>query len=230
MVLFVEGDAMSGSFEFKECITMLKATGKKARNLREFRDALATVSKRSIFHHTYQYFLKGHILEYTNDFAHWAGESLEERALAEHLSNIDPYDFSDIEDMRKALVKAVDEYLEMFPEPRDAMPGDEFYFNETISFVFPAGVRARNLAEFLMAIKFVDGSSLYYHFFDARQRLGGSDDFSIWFEEALGKSDLAKRVRGIDPFMHSLEGIRERIAAAVEEEVRRDMEGMGVSP
>jgi hypothetical protein len=221
---------MNKTFEFKQCVTILKATGKKAKSLRELRDALSTVSKGSIFHHTYQYLLKGHILEYTNDFSHWAGESLEESALAEQLSNIDPYDFSDIEDMRKALDKAVDEYLERFPEPRDAMSGDEFYFNETVSFVFPAGVRARNLAEFLMAIKYVDGSSLYYHFYDARQRQGGSDDFSIWFEETLGKNDLAKRVRAIDPFMHSLEGIRERIAAAVEDDVRRDMESMGVSP
>ena len=221
---------MTTTFEFKQCITMLKATGKKAKNLREFRDALAAVNVSSIFHHTCQYFLKGHIQEYTNDFAHWAGESLEERALAEHLSSIDPYDFNDVEDVRKALLKAVDEYLERFPEPRAAMPGDEFFFNETVSFVFPAGVRARNLAEFLMAIKYVDGSSLYYHFFDARQRLGGTDDFSIWFEEVLGKSDLAKRVRAIDPFMHSLEGIRERIAAAIEDEVRQDMEAAGATP
>jgi hypothetical protein len=221
---------MNSAFEFKQCITMRKATGRRARNLREFREALSSVSKGSIFHHTYQYFLKGHILEYTNDFAQWAGESLEERALAEHLSNIDPYDFSDIEDVRNALVTAVEAYLEMFPEPREAMPGDEFYFNETVSFVFPAGVRARNLAEYLMAIKYVDGSSLYYHFYDARQRLGGSDDFSNWFEDILGKSDLAKRIRAIDPFMHSIEGIRERIAAAVEDEVRQDMEAAGVSP
>ena len=221
---------MSVSFEFKQCITMLKATGKKAKDLREFREAFSAVSKDSIFHHTYQYFLKGHMLEYTNDFAHWAGESLEERALAERLSNIDPYDFNDIENLRGALVKAVDEYLEGFPEPRSAMPGDEFFFNETITLVFPARLRAKNLAEFLMAVKYVDGSSLYYHFYDARQRLGGTDDFSIWFEEALGKSELAKRVRSIDPFMHSLEGIRERIAAAVEDEVRQDMEAAGVSP
>lgn len=221
---------MDGSFEFKQCITMLKATGRKARNLREFRDALAAVGGGSIFHHTYQYFLKGHILEYTNDFAHWAGESLEERALAEHLSNIDPYDYGDVEDMRQALAKAVDEYIELFPEPRDAMAGAEFFFNETISFVFPAGVRARNLAEFLMAVKYVDNSSLYYHFYDARQRRGGFDDFSLWMGEALGKGELAKRVRAIDPFMHSLEGIRERIAAVVEDELRRDMEGMGVTP
>lgn len=70
---------MKSVFEFKQCMTMLKATGRKARNLREFRDALVSVSKESVFHHTYQYFLKGRILEYTNDFAHWAGESLEER-------------------------------------------------------------------------------------------------------------------------------------------------------
>jgi hypothetical protein len=222
---------MQSAFEFKQCITMLKATGRKARNLREFRESLAAVKAGAIFHHTYQYFLKGHILEYTNDFAHWAGEGLEERALAEHLSNIDPYDFNNIEDIRKALVQTVDGYLEMFPEPRDAMVGDEFYFNETVSFIFPAGVRARNLAEFLMAIKYVDGSSLYYHFYDARHRLGGSsDDFSVWFEETLEKVDLAKRVRAIDPFMHSLEGIRELIAAAVEDEVRRDMEAAGELP
>ncbi len=220
---------MAVSFEFKQCITMLKATGKKAGNLREFREALATVSSRSIFHHTYQYFLKGHILEYTNDFAQWAGESLEERALAEQLSNIDPYDFHDIEGLRKALVNVVDDYLQQFPEPRDAMPGDEFFFNETVTIVFSADVRARNLAELLMVIKYIDSSSLYYHFFDARQRLGGTDDFSAWLEGALGKNELAKRVRAVDPFMHSLEGIRERIASEVEEELRRDMESTGVA-
>jgi len=221
---------MSKSFEFKQCVTILKSTGKKAGSLRELRDVISSISAESLIHHTYQYYLKGMIHEYTNDFAQWAGESLEERALAERLSNIDPYDFSAVEDIRKALVSAVDEHLEGFPEPRIAMPGDEFFFNETVTIVFPAGMRARNLAEFLMAVKYADGSSLYYHFFDARQRLGGFDDFSIWFDEALGKNVLAKRVRLIDPFMHSLEGIRERIAAAVDDEVRQDMEAAGVSP
>jgi hypothetical protein len=221
---------MNGFFDFKQCITMLKATGRKAPNLREFRSALAETSCESIAHHTYQYFLKGRIMEYTNDFAHWAGESLEERALAEQLSNIDPYDFSDIEDMRGVLLKTVDNYLEQFPEPRSALPGDDFFFNETVTLVFPANVRARNLAEFLMAIKYVDASSIYYHFYDARQRLNGSDDFSLWFEDALGKNELAKRVRAIDPFMHGIEGLRERIAAAVEDEVRQDMEAAGVTP
>jgi hypothetical protein len=221
---------MNGVFEFKQCVIIIKSTGKKAKGLREFRDALAVVSEGSIFHHTYQYLLKGHILEYTNDFAQWAGAGLEESALSEQLSNIDPYNFSNTETLRKELLRVVDGYLEVFPEPRDAMPGDEFFFNETITLVFQAGMWARNLAEFLMAIKYIDASSLYYHFFDARRRFEGkSNDFSKWFEEEMGKKDLAEKLRFIDPFMHSLEGIRERITAALEEAVRQDMESAGVS-
>ena len=45
----------------------------------------------------------------------------------------------------------------------------------------------------------------------------------------MGKKDLAEKLRFIDPFMHSLEGIRERITAALEEAVRQDMESAGVT-
>jgi hypothetical protein len=216
---------MKGVFAFKQCVSILKSTGRRACDLRELREMIAVVSGDSIFHHTYQYFLKEHIHEYTNDFAHWAGEGLEERALAEHLSNIDPYDFRAIDDLRAELLRVIDDYLARFPEPRKAMPGDEFYFNETITFTFPSGVRARNLAEFLMGIRYVDTGSIYYHYYEARVRLGGGvDDFSAWIEGGLGKPELAERIRGIDPFMHNVEGIREHVIEAVEEEVRKDME------
>ena len=212
-------------FEFKQCISILKSTGKKAKNLQKLRDVIAVVSEECIFHHTYQYFIKGHILEYTNDFAHWAGESLEERALSENLSNIDPYVFKTINDLRNELLNVMDYYIEKFPEPRQAMPGDEFYFNETVTLIFPIGIRAKNLAEFLTAIKYIDAGSIYYHFYEARIRLGsGIDDFSRWIEDAFGKKELVELIRAIDPFMHNLEGIREHITEAVEEEVRKDME------
>jgi hypothetical protein len=213
------------SFDFRACISVLKSTGKKARNLRELRDTISVVSEDCLFHHTYQYFLKGRVLEYTSDFAHWAGESLEERALAERLANIDPYDLGSIDAVRRALVKVIDDYLLHFPEPREALVGDEFYFNETLSLVFPVGVRVKNLAEFLAAIKYVDAASIYYHFFEARMRLGsGKDDFSSWMDETLGKNELALKVRSIDPFMHSLEDIRRHVADAVEKVVRKEME------
>lgn len=212
-------------FEFKQCASILKSTREKAKNLRDLREIIARVSDEAIFHHTYQYFLKGHIYQYTNDFAQWAGESLEEEALAEHLSVIDPYEFKTIEDLRGALLAVIDRYLEDFPEPREAMSGDEFHFNETITLIFPVGIRAKNLAEFLMAIKYVDAGSIYYHFYEARVRLGGGiDDFSTWIETSLDKKDLAEKVRAIDPFMHSIEEIRKHIIEVVEKEARRDME------
>lgn len=220
---------MIEGFEFKQCISILKSTGKKAGNLHALRDLIAQVSDDSIFHHTYQYFLKEHILEYTNDFAHWAGESLEERSLAEQLSNIDPYEYDNISDLRKELFSVIGNYIEKFPEPREAMPGDEFFFNETITLIFPIGIRIRNLAEFLMAIKFVDAGSIYYHFYEARMRVGGGiDDFSKWIEESLDKKGLAERIRAIDPFMHNTEDIRKHIAEQTEKELRGDIEVMGV--
>lgn len=212
-------------FEFRQCTSIIKSTGKKAQDLLELRDITAAISDECIFHHTYQYFLKGHILEYTNDFAHWAGESLEERALAEYLSNIDPYEFKNISDLREKIIIVIDEYLKLFPEPRKAIPGDEFYFNETITLIFPVGIRAKNLAEFLTAIKFIDTGSIYYHFYEARMRLGGGvDDFSRWIEDVFEKKELAGKIRAIDPFMHNIEGIREHLLDAVEEGVRKDME------
>ena len=214
-------------FEFKECASILKSTGKKAKSLRELRNVIAEVSEASIFHHVNQYFLKVHILEYTNDFAHWAGEDIEERALAEELSNIDPHECKDTGELRTVLLEVIDRYLEKFPEPREVREGEEFFFNETVMLVFPTGVKAHNLAEFLIAVRHLDPSALYYHFYDARARLRGTDDFSLWLEHVLHKAELAEKIRAIDPFMQSIEGLRERITMAVDEAVRKEMEIMG---
>lgn len=213
------------SFKFTQCLSIIKATGKKAADIHELRDIIAAISEESIFHHTCQYFLKEHMLEYTNDFAHWAGESLEESSLAEHLSNIDPYDYGNISDLRNELLRVIDDYTRKFPAPRKAIHGNEFYFNETVTLTFPVGIRAQNLAEFLLGIRYIDTQSIYYHFYEARMRLrDGVDDFSLWIEQVLGKKELAEKIRAIDPFMHHIEGIRSYIVAAVEAEVKNEME------
>lgn len=216
-------------FVFSQSVNLIKGTGKSARTLRELSEMIETISDESIFHHMFQYFLKVHVTQYTNDFAHWVGESLEERALSEHLSNIDPYDFESIDNIRKELVRVIDYYLETFPAPREAIHGEEFFFNETIMLTFPVGIRAKNLAEFLIAIKYIDVDSIYFHFYEARVRLGGgTDDFSMWIETTLKKKELAEKIRNIDPFMHSTEEIREHLIEMVEREVKEDMEGMKI--
>jgi hypothetical protein len=213
------------SFVFMDAANLLKATGRKARTLRDLREGIALVSTDCIFHHTCQFFMEGHIQEHTNDFSKWAAESLEESALAEFLSNIDPYSFKNIEELRVALVEVIDNYLQNFPEPREVIPGDEFFFNEPLTFVFPAGIKAKNLAEFLIAIKHLSESSIYYHFYESRIRLRkGTDDFSKWVDEVVKSPDIAKELRGIDPFMHNIDGIRQHIAEIVESGLTREME------
>jgi hypothetical protein len=212
-------------FVFKESASIIKSTGRNAKTLHELRKQLVDISDASLYYHVYEYFLKQQLSEYTNDFARWAGESLEERALAEQLSNVDPYNFKDMSSLRAELLSVIDRYQEEFPEPREVMPGREFYFSETVTLTFFVGVRARNLAEFLIGIKYVDISSIYYHFYEARMRQG-RNDFSQWLEESLGERDLADKVSAIDPFMYSLDQIRDHIVSAIDTGVRTNMESV----
>ncbi len=215
-------------FEFKQCIGLLKATGRKAKNLHELRAGIEGASKESVYYHTSQYLLKARKLEYTNEFAQWAGESLGERVLAEHLSIVDPYEFKDFVDLKDKLLTVIDDYLETFPEPREVIPGNEFYFNETITLVMSSGMEVDNLAEFLVAARHLDDSSIYYHFYESRTRLGGEDDFTNWLEDSLGETELAEKMRAIDPFMYGIEGTRNLIVKMVEERVKTTMESLEI--
>lgn len=215
-------------FEFMQCVSIVKSTGKFAKNLGELRTLISESGDEAIFHHTHQYFLKGHILEYTNDFAEWAGVNLEERALAERLSCIDPYILKSVSEVRKELIHKIDYFLADFPKPRDVVTGNEFYLNETVCIIFPVGVTAKNLAELLVTVEQIDKSSIYFHFFDSRLRPGEGvvDDFSRWIEHSLGKRALAEKIRAIDPFVHSIESIRTHIMKVIEADLKTGTEGM----
>lgn len=218
---------MREPFEFKQAVSIAKSTGKKANSIHGLRENISKVSRESIFHHTCQFYLKEHIFGYTNDFAQWSGENLEERALAERLSNIDPYSFKSISGTRKELLRVIDEYLQDFPEPRCVIAGDDFHFNETLTLIFPVGIKVNTLTEFLLALRHVDPGCIYFHFYEARLRLGkGADDFSLWMEFSLNRKKLARNIKSIDPFMHTTEGIREHIIEMVEEDMMSDIEGL----
>src|SRR3989338_4856837 len=113
-----------GNFKFKQCINILKASGRRVCNLPELRGAIAEVSENSIYHHTCQFFLREHSTEYTNDFARWIRETLKENILAERLSSIDPYALKSAAEVRLELLRRIDDHLRAFPQHRQALPGD----------------------------------------------------------------------------------------------------------
>lgn len=72
------------------------------------------------------------------------------------------------------------------------------------------------MKEFGDALKHVSLSSISYHVFDARLRLeSGDNDFSRWIENALGESELAAKLRSLDPYTHTEEGLRGAMIAAI---------------
>ncbi|MFQ5587184.1 MAG: DUF5752 family protein, partial [Thermodesulfobacteriota bacterium] len=99
----------------------------------------------------HQYFLKvtPQSRYYTNDFAVWVAEWLEEKSLAERLANLNPYTYKSVEDLRWETVHIIEEYLKDYPPPRPVLPGGEFYFSEGVTIVVPSGFDATDLVEFV---------------------------------------------------------------------------------
>ena len=210
-------------FDFYECIILIMPTGKKATNLREFAELLKVVNPRVIFYHLYQFFIKPvhQPRDYPNDFAHWAAFGLEDFKLAEKLSNLAPFRFSDIEDLREALVDMIEDHMWESPIIPWARTGSEFFFNESTTIVIPTGIQAKTLKEFKNALIKVNPSSIYYHFFESRQRLNQDvDDFSVWIEKNFDCPDLVTQLRNIDFYLYSLLELRERTIQILKSEAK----------
>jgi hypothetical protein len=203
-------------------MSLSQTTGVKTATLSELIQAVEIVAPGAVFHHTHQFYLKGTLVapEYPNDFAVWVAENLEERALAEKLACLDFYSMKSVEEIRRAIVRILEDYRDHFPAPRPARPGDEFFFNDSITLVIPTGFRARDITEFRMALRQVGPSSIYYHFFEARIRMESpSDDFSFWVEQSLGRRNLCHQIRQLDPYLYSLEGLRRKLIELVDMEL-----------
>ena len=83
---------------------------------------------------------------------------------------------------------------------------------DAISFTLPTRHQARTLAEFASELRDVGYATIAYHLFEARLRVGADDnDFSRWLEEELGEHDIAAAIRRLDPYTHTMEGLRQRL-------------------
>jgi hypothetical protein len=86
----------------------------------------------------------------------------------------------------------------------------------------PMGISVDNLPDFIEALKIVHASAIYNHIFEARLRLKkGKSDFSIWLDEALGMTELAEKIEGIDCYMYGLEDLRTKIINLCEKEINK---------
>lgn len=206
-------------FRFFTRFTLPLLTGIAARDLKELLEHLKAVPESVIYYHTHR-FLQEHqylVPEPPNDFAYWVTNMLQDERLGERLAAIDTLQFNSLTDLRQALVSAIEDHLKRMPNSHAVPEKKEFHFMRAIRFSVPTEHRAYDLAEFADHLKKVSISSLYLHVFEARLRPPlGINDFSLWFEKELGEKALAKQVADLDPYIHTLEGLRSQILGFIE--------------
>jgi len=199
-------------------------TGLKARNLRELLEHIRSVPGSVIYHHTHHFLQQYQYLspEPPNDFAFWVAEALNEKALAEKLTSINTCDFPSIRALRDKLADTLEEFLKKSQRSlREAPEGEEFHFIKALSFILPTPYSVQTLEEFAAVLKKITVHAIYFHMFEARLRLEkGTNDFSLWLETSLGEKELAKKIARLDPYTHTMEGLRGEILRLAEKRIK----------
>jgi hypothetical protein len=218
----------SDRFEFRSLLNLTLLTGLRARDLAELVQHMRTVPGAVIYHHTHHFLVQHQYLspEPPNDFAYWVSNILLEERLGEELASLDVLRFQNLRDLRNALVRVIQGFLDTSSNLRAAPPGEEFHFMQSVSYVIPTGIHVANLSEFRDGLERVSLSSIAYHMFDARLRLErGDNDFSRWLEQALGERGLAEALRKVDPYTFTQEGLRRRLLNLVGQKLKEDGSG-----
>lgn len=211
---------MGEVLQFRSSASLEKLTGEKAYTLGELLEMLHTCSESSIFYHTFSAFLKMREvrLPYNSDFASWVYESLNERALAEQMMAVDFFEYSTVESLRRRLTGIIENYRSLKPQAFEKKADEPFYLHDVQRFVYLTDKFAYDLKSFRDLLPTISLYSLYYHFIESRLETKlQCDDFSDWIEKSLALPGLAQRIRGIDIHVYTLEGLRERIIAILDE-------------
>lgn len=209
-------------FRFYSRSHMKELTGLKAKNLRELADTLKVVPDSVIYYHTHHFLEEHHYLtpQPANDLSMWVDEALGDEVLAERLASVDTFQFASLQALRERHISIIEEQLAQAASVREAAPGDEFHFVKSISVIIPAPYEAGDIREFVEALRKLSPGSLYFHIFESRLRLGrGLNDFSAWLAGSLGEDELAQKVARLDPYTHSLEGLRGSLIQLIEKEI-----------
>lgn len=210
-------------FHFNTRLHLRELTGIKACNLTELYNVLKEVPDSVVYYHVHHFLEENLYLtpEPTNDFAIWVNSTLGNDILSEQLASIDTFAFPTIGAVKQRLVDTVGDYLRNNQDSRSCSEGEEFYFVRSVIFIVPTSYVAHDLREFVEILRKVTIDSVYFHVFESRLRLQkGTNDFSIWIGESLGEKELADKIARIDPYVYTLENLRNRIINQVENYIK----------
>ncbi len=214
---------MADVFQFSSSASLEMLTGRKAYNLEELLELLGTCRSSSIFYHTFSAFLKLKEADvpYNSDFAIWVAGSLNEKALAEKLMAVDLSDYGTTEELRSRLIELIEAHGSEHPAAFRKTAEDPFHLYDITRVVYLTDKFAYDLPSFRETVAHISMYSFYLHFIESRLQALEENDFSEWIEHSLGLPDLAERIRRIDLNMYTIEGLRSRVLALIDEHAGR---------
>ncbi len=213
-------------FIFHTRLHLSELTGRKAATLNQFLRHIREVPESCIYYHTHRFLQLHQYLcpEPPNDFAYWVNNIVKETELAEKLASVDTVQFSSLNSLRDKIVSVIAEYLGRNPRVKFKFvcEGQEFHFIKSISFILPTELQAQNLREFVQALGGITVGSLYFHMFESRIRFEkGDNDFSFWLRTTLREVELADRISRLDPYTHTMEALREKLANLINQRLNQ---------
>ncbi len=214
---------MSAPFHFHTSSDLVVMTGQRANSPAELAKLLETCDDGCLFHHMFSVLLGQHFVSerYANEFAHWLHTAAGEPSLAECVAAVDIRDYTSLGDLRTHLLTLFADYLNDNPAAGSRPARFPFHLCRSVGVVMPIGRVAHGFDDFATHVRASTKRTIFYHFVEARLRLGfQSNDFSWWLETQCGRSDLAERVNKLDFYHHTLSSIRTRIAEIVSTEVQ----------
>lgn len=207
-------------FAFIGCSELQESIAREADDEKELAELIEEVPLDSIHFHTHSYFLRHGLIEGTfpNDFAQWVVMQIGDHVLGERLAVLDPFDYPDLENLREELISIIDDHLSRSPIIPRVVFGQPFHFKRSRILEVPIGLEARRLQDFRDIVADIDVSTIYYHMFEAHFRLRRAEnDFSAWIRTSLRLTNLADRIRSINPYQGSLERLRSKLISACDE-------------
>ncbi len=211
-------------FQFVTASYITRISNHKAVTLSDLAKGLQGSSDVSIFYHTFQSLSRHHFLTegFSNDFAQWTLAACNRPELAEQLAGLDIRDYLSLAELRSDILRLVADYCAHNPPYADQAAFEPFYFCEGIEVAVPLSMEARNLEEFRAGLEKLSHASMHYHFIASRLRLHlRTNDFSNWLENSLGLNALAQRINRVDIYTNTLDSVREKLTALVDEELGR---------
>jgi hypothetical protein len=210
---------MTTVFQFSSSASLEQLTGRKAFNLDELLEMVRTCSDSSIFYHTFSAFLKMREAQipFNSDFAIWVARQLNEAGLAERLRAVDLTEQVTIQSLRSNLIQIIESYKEEKPRAFSKTADEPFYLYDVMQLVYLTDKFAYDLKSLRDAMKGISIYSIYFHLIESRlYTRRQTDDVSVWIEDGLNLPALAKRIRGIDITVYTIEGLRAKILEVID--------------